>query len=289
MNPVTRDADVVLMGEAIRARHLAWLRRRGLRESTITQRRRCLARLARHAEQPLLDLTESDIEAFLDRLTGTDGLAAEIYHVKGFYDWALEYEMIDANPAARLRRPRIPRRLPRPIATEDLAVALSQATGRVRPILYLAAYAALRAKDMCGLRAEDILWSERILVVTDGKGGHERVVDMNDTLTWALRTSEITDHGWLFPYADGRPGHIESYRVSQVANRFLHRLGIAATLHQLRHWSLTEFYRATLDIRATQQFGGHQSITSTTIYTLVDRRVTADGANRLPELGRMLA
>lgn len=287
MKPVTPSVDVVEMATKVRARHLAWLRRRGLRESTIEQRRRCLARLSRHADRPLLDLEERDLERFLDRLTGTDGLAAEIYHVKGFYDWAVEYELIDENPAARLRRPRIPRRLPRPIATDDLALALAQATGRVRPILYLAAYAALRAKDMCGLRAEDILWHERVLVVTEGKGGHEGVVDMNDTLTWALRTSDLPSSGWLFPYADGRPGHLPAYRISQAGNQFLHSLGIESTLHQLRHWSLTEFYRATLDIRATQQFARHQSITSTTIYTLVDRSVTADGASRLPDLSKL--
>lgn len=285
MNEVTHAADVVAMAARVKSRHLAWLRRRGLRDSTIQQRRRCLDRVARHAGRELLELVEPDLESYLDRLTGSDGLAAEIYHIKGFYSWAHEYELIDTDPAARLRRPRIPRRLPRPIATDELDEALSQATGRVKPILYLAAYGALRAADMCGLRAEDLLWHERLLLITDGKGGHERIVDMNDTLTWALRTSELPASGWLFPYADGRPGHLPAHRISQIANRYLHSIGIASTLHTLRHWSLTEFYRATRDIRATQEFAGHRSPNSTAIYTLIDRSATAGGASKLPALG----
>ena len=280
---------VTTMGGAteVLRRHLAWMRRKGLRPSTIDQRRRCLTRLARSLKRDdLLSASELELEAFVDRLVGaSDGKAAEIYHVKDFYRWAAEFELIDEDPAARLQRPRTSRRLPRPIADEDLALALNEApTGRVRPILYLAAYAGLRAQDMCGLRVEDIRWGQRQLIVTDGKGGHEGIVDMSETLMWALRTSDLPASGWMFPYADGRAGHLAAYRISQVANQFLHSLGIVSTLHQLRHWAGTEFYRATRDLRATQQFLRHQSVVSTTIYTHVDRDITLAGVDRLPVL-----
>lgn len=273
--------------EAVRLRHLASMRRAGLRDSTIQQRRRSLARLARHlGTDDLLVATDEQLEKFLDRLSGTDGLAAEVYHLKGFYGWAHEYGLIGSDPAHRLRRPRIARRLPRPIPGDDLALALQQATGRVRPILYLAAYAGLRATDMCGLRASDLMWNDRLVMVAEGKGGHERMVDMADTLLWALRTSDLPTNGWLFPFMDGKVGHLPAHRISQLANRFLHSLGIASTLHQLRHWAGTEFYRATHDIRATQQFLGHQSITSSAIYTMVDRDATSAGVALLPVIGR---
>ncbi|MGY6501658.1 MAG: tyrosine-type recombinase/integrase [Acidimicrobiales bacterium] len=258
-----------------------------MRDSTITQRRRCIARLERHlGGVELLDATEMQVEAFVDRLAGTDGMAAEIYHVRGFYGWALEFELIDVDPSARLRRPKIARRLPRPIADDDLAVALADPPAhRVKPILYLAAYGALRAQDMCGLRVEDLRWSERQLIVTDGKGGDEGLVDMSAVLMWGLRSSDLPRTGWVFPYADGRPGHLPGYRISQIANRYLHSLDIPATLHQLRHWALTNFYVATRDIRATQAFGRHRSIVSTTIYTAVDRDITLAGVDQLPDLG----
>ena len=279
-------ADVIPMGSGgIRARHLNTLRRRGLRPSTIEQRRRCLDRLARHVgHDELLEVTEPEIESFIDRLAGTDGAAAEIYHLRGFYSWAVEYELTDTDPTARLRRPKIPRRLPRPIPTDELARALTAPPDRVKPMLYLAAYAGLRAQDMCGLRAEDLRWQDRLIIVTDGKGGDEGIVDMSETLMHGLRSSALPKSGWLFRYADGRPGHLAASRVSQLANHYLHRIGIAATLHQLRHWAGTEFYRATRDVRATQAFLRHRSITSTTIYTEVDRTITLDGVERLPAL-----
>ncbi len=282
-------ADVIPMSRAgVTARHLSTLRRWGLRPSTIDQRRLCLGRLARFVGlglDELLVVTEEQIEQHLERLTGTDGLAAEIYHLRGFYGWALEHELIDEDPTRRLRRPKVARRLPRPIATEDLALALAEPTPRVKPILYLAAYGGLRAQDMCGLRAEDLRWSDRLLIVTDGKGGDEGVVDMCDVLMWALRSSQLPRSGWLFRYADpARPGHLPAYRVSQLANQYLHSLGITATLHQLRHWAGTEFYRATGDLRATQEFLRHRSPTSTAIYTQVDRSMTRRGVEQLPVL-----
>lgn len=271
-------------------RHLQWMRRRGLRPSTIDQRRLCLGRLTRHHRgYDLFAVPEETLETFVDRLRGTDGMAAEIYHVKAFYSWAVEYGLIDHNPAARLQRPKVGRRLPRPIPTEELAYALANATGRARPILYLAAYAGLRAQDMCGLSVEDLRFDEHLIVVPEGKGGHEGIVDMCETLAVALRSSGLPRAGWLFPFADGRPGHLQGYRISQLANGELRRLGVTATLHQLRHWAGTEFYRATLDIRATQKFLRHQSITSTTIYTEVDRSATKAGVDALPVLGHPIS
>lgn len=268
------------------ARHLRWGRRAGLRPSTLEQRRRCMNRLLRHVgHDDVLAIGELELEEFCDRLAGTDGMAAEVSHIRGFYRWAVEFELIETDPSARLRRPKTQRRLPRPISDEDLAVALTDPPPRVKPILYLAAYAGLRAQDMCGLRVDDLRWADRLVVVSDGKGGTERVVDMSDALLWALRTCELPMGGWLFPYADGRAGHLHGYRVSMLANHYLHGLGIGATLHQLRHWAGTKFYQATRDLRATQQFLGHASITSTTIYTLVDREITAAGVEMLPLLG----
>lgn len=268
------------------ARHLSWARRRGLRPTTVDQRRRCLARLVRHANlTDPLEATEEQLEAFTDRLAGTDGMAAEVSHLRGFYRWALDYELISFDPSARLVRPRIARRLPRPISDEDLELALADPTPRVRPILYLAAYAGLRAQDMCGLRREDIRWSERTLLITDGKGGDEGIVDMCSTLVWALRTSDLPRSGWLFPYHDGRAGHLPGYRISQLANHYLHSLGISATLHQLRHWAGTKFYVATRDARATQEFLRHASPASTAIYTAVDREITAAGVELIPRIG----
>lgn len=293
MSSALNDATVVpivtAMGDRTMQRHLRWMRRRNLRQSTIEQRRRCLTRVTRWlGHDKLLEATELDLEAYVDGLPGAaDGKAVEIWHIKDFYRWAIEFELLADDPSARLQRPRVPRRLPRPIADADLALALREApASRIRPILYLAAYAGLRAQDMCGLRVEDINWSERQIIIRDGKGGHEDIVDMCEILAHALRTSVLPERGWMFPYLDGRPGHWKGHRVSQTANRYLRGLGITATLHQLRHWAGTEFYRATRDLRATQAFLRHRSIVSTTIYTAVDRDATLAGVDQLPDLGR---
>ena len=73
--------------------------------------------------------------------------------------------------------------------------------------------------------------------------------------------------------------------VSQITNRYLHDIGIAHTLHTLRHWFGTNCYRVSgRDLRATQELMGHESPASTQVYTWVDPGELAEAVGRLPAL-----
>lgn len=167
--------------------------------------------------------------------------------------------------------------------TNDLAVALDTAPDRVRPWLVLAAYAGLRACEISGLRACDLMWENEppLLVVDQGKGGHARAVPMAPAVATELAGAPRS--GWLFPRRDGTPGPSPPHLVSRLANQHLHGLGIAHTLHTLRHWFATETLRINGgDLRQTQELLGHQSPVSTAIYTWVDPRAAAVTVAALP-------
>lgn len=259
-------------------------RRRNLRPGTITQKRLALRRLdtAVHPT-PLLEVSHDQLVAFLDRLDQPESRATETSHLRTFYRWALIEGLVGVDPAARLVRPRVPRRLPRPMPTNDLAVALDTAPERVRPWLVLAAYAGLRACEISGLRACDLMWDNDLplLVVDQGKGGHARAVPMGPVVAEEL--AGLPRAGWLFPRRDGRPGPAPPHLVSKLANQHLRGLGITHTLHTLRHWFATETLRANGgDLRETQELLGHQSPVSTAIYTWTDPRKAAVTVAGLP-------
>ena len=242
-------------------------------------------RLQRSAPGPLLTLSHDDIEAHLDRLDKPESRATELSHLRSFYKWAVLEGLLVVDPTARLIRPRVPRRLPRPIPDNDLAVALEMAPDRVRPMLFLAAYAGLRACEIAPLRAEDIMLANDppLIVIDQGKGGHMGAVPMCSVL--AAEMQRLSSRGWLFTRRDGNAGHIPAHQVSHLCNRYLHGIGIGHTLHTLRHWFGTQTLRANNgDLRQTQELMRHQSPVSTAIYTWVNPADAAKTVELLPTL-----
>jgi integrase len=151
----------------------------------------------------------------------------------------------------------------------DVARALAGAPPRVRSILALAALAALaglRASEIALLDRADVLDSAvpPVLLVMDGKGGHQRVVPLAVELVEVLRADGLPASGPLFAKRDGRPIH--RARVSGLASEYLRELGVTGTLHSLRHWFATELYRQSNDLRLVQEMLGHASPSTTAGY-----------------------
>lgn len=266
------------------AQHLAHCRRRNLRPGTIQQRQYALSRLRRRLPSgDLLDATTDDLVAFLDRHIGPDARATETSHLKGFYSWAHRAGMIDEDPSLEVVRPRIGRRLPRPIPSEDLERAIDEAPDRVRPWLLLAAYCGLRACEVAALRREDVLdgHDPAVLVVADGKGGKQRVVPMPDALLEAFRGWDTPGRGPLFRKVDGTNAQMPAHLVSQICNRHLHSIGVRQTLHTLRHWYGTTIYQTTTDLRLTQELMGHASPVTTAGYAAWSPKKAADALRGL--------
>lgn len=268
-------------------RHLEHLRARNLRPGTIAQRRNALGRL-RRALGDLLVVDPELLRAHAHRQSlSAEAVATEISHLVGFYRWALREGYTTSDPTVRLERPRLPRRLPRPIADGDLAMAIELAPERLRPMFLLGAYAGLRACEVAGLHTEHVLWDHEpaVLLVVDGKGGNMAPVPLPAWLVLELRAS-VPARGWCFPRRDGLPGPVKPHLVSHLCNRYLHSIGIASTFHATRHWYGTKTYRATgRDLRATQELMRHRTPVSTAGYTWQDPGDRAAAVERLPRVG----
>ena len=251
---------------------------RNLRPTYIYHQRLGLNRLAKFFGPALCEADTDDLLAYLaSRGLSPDARGVEIAHLRAFYGWAHKHGLIDCNPAAALVKPRRKVTLPRPMPTVDVQRALAEAPCEVAPILNLAVYAGLRRCEIAQLRAEDI--GPQIIRVRESKGGGESVVPISPTLASILGRCPLPKVGWLFP---GRSGeHLSFARVGQIANEYLHSIGIPHTLHQLRHAYGTAVYRQTRDLLLTQELMRHRSIASTVGYTLLESEA---GANAVAAL-----
>ena len=267
--------------------HLHHLAMRGLApDTTIVTRRRVLARLAQSLGKPPGDATAADLAAWRASLTVSSATTAVyVSHVRSFYAWAAAAGVTEGDPAETIPVPKTPRRLPRPIAEAELMHALEAAPRRVRPWLDLAAWGGLRAKEIALLRGENILMhadpAPLLLIATDAtKGRRERMVPICDFLAAELLRAALPARGLVFTKMNGQP--YSPALVSKIANQHLRDCGIPATLHQLRHRFLTQAYRVSHDVRAVQELAGHQSLSSTMIYTLHDRAEAVAAVAGLP-------
>jgi integrase len=276
--------------------HLRWLSLEGKSSQTIAERRRLLIGLHRHLGTPLLAATEDDILGWREAMTWACDATILAYtsHIASFYTWAIDRGLIDGrSPAARIPRPRIGRRHPRPISTDDLFRALDSAPQPIRLWLVLAAWAGLRCKEIALLRRDCIQeTAEEPTVFIAGnatKGRHERIVPLAPFAVDETRAAGLPASGWAFRRRDGKPGHNTPTRVSQITNDYLHSLGIAATMHTLRHWFGTGSWRATHDLRVVQEMLGHADPATTALYADWDRPAAAAAVGALPVPGRWLS
>lgn len=149
--------------------HLAHMRLAEFSEATVYSRYRALTRMAAHFPgTSLLDLDSDDLMAWrmdIAHLT-PDAVVHYVSHAHAFYEWAIDYGHVTADPSAKLPTPRLARRLPRPISEDDLDEAVRQAPDRVRPWLVLAGWAGLRAKEIALLDRSNVLDTARPPVIT---------------------------------------------------------------------------------------------------------------------------
>lgn len=256
-----------------------WLRhqhRRNLSPASIRRRRVVLRSLEawcdERKQRSVTWLDQDSLEEWLDGLRITPQSRAHyISDLASFYRWAQRVGIRSDDPTEHVARPQRPRYLPRPIADEDLARAMHEASPKMRCVLALAALAGLRVSEIARLDATDINWNTGLLHVRQGKGRKDRVVPLHPGLAEELRRYRTPRHGPIIHH-DGHPYTPNS--LSAMVSRHLKGLQVEATAHSLRHWFASKAYGASGDIRAVQDLLGHASLTTTQVYTALNPEAT---------------
>jgi integrase/recombinase XerC len=277
------------LSAGVLADHLRHLRLQGLAPRYSYERQNALRRMARIITVPLLQATEPDLMKWRESLERLGPRTIRNYcaHAREFYAWAAAQGLLAGpNPAAGLPMPRPPRLIPRPAGEDDLFTALESAPARIRLWLVLAAWCGLRAKEIALLRRENIRENDRppVLIVADDatKGHRERVIRLSSFAVAEILAAALPSSGWAFRRADGLPGPNTPGRVSCIVNLFLHDIGLAVSLHQLRHRFGTTTYKASRDLRVVQELMGHASPVTTAGYADWDREDAGAAVEAIP-------
>jgi integrase/recombinase XerD len=189
---------------------------------------------------------------------------------------------------------RVPRTLPRilsPGEADRLVGALR--THRDRAMVLGMLLAGLRRCEVLGLRFADVQVADRRLVVTEGKGGHHRVVPAADRFFGALGdylhgerpATAATDRLFVVLKGQRRGQPLSAEGLDEILAGARRRAGLEhATCHQLRHTCLTRLREAGMAREAVQAQAGHRSIESTRVYLHLANDWLAEQYRRAAEL-----
>jgi integrase/recombinase XerC len=212
-------------------------------------------------------------------------LARGLSGLRAFFRW-LETEDIARNRAIlQVARPRVGHGIPKPLSVEKAAavvdggaaVALDWIAARDSAVLLLLYGSGLRISEALGIARRDAPGAGRETLRVVGKGGKERLVPVLPVTQeavsryLALCPHALTADGPLFLGAKG--GRLSPRIVQLLMERLRGALGLpdTATPHALRHSFATHLLSAGADLRQIQELLGHASLSTTQVYTEVDR------------------
>jgi integrase/recombinase XerD len=209
----------------------------------------------------------------------------EVSAIRTYFGFLIGEGRLSADPSDRLESPQRGRRLPETLTVGEVDAILAAPhveealAWRDRAFLELAYGAGLRVSELCGLRLTDLLLAEGLVRVF-GKGGKERVVPIGRGVIGAVSTYLHTVRasldrgkslGRVLLNVRGEP--LSRVGAWGIVKRCARRAGITkrVTPHTFRHSFATHLLEGGADLRAVQEMLGHADLSTTQIYTHVDR------------------
>ena len=240
-------------------------------------------------------ITLDDIHAFISYLTReyhskATTRARKVSTIRIFFKYlSRKANLIDVNPAQDLETPKLDKRLPKYLSLEDSKRLLEVTSNednrnyeRDYAIITLFLNCGMRLSELVGININDIDFGECKLNVV-GKGNKERTIYLNRACMKSIaeylevRPKEGIKHDSKYSekalFLSERRSRISNRTVENVVTKQLQAAGLDTkkySVHKLRHTAATLMYQyGQVDIRALQELLGHESISTTEIYTHV--------------------
>lgn len=233
----------------------------------------------------------ADLQAFVkflqkDKKIEATSQARIISGIRAFYRFMVLEGVIDTNPAALLDTPKLGKKLPSVLSIPEVeavinAVDLSTPEGhRNRAIIEVLYGCGLRVSELVDLRLSCLHFNEGYIRVI-GKGDKERIVPIGETARKAVtnyvdgkrRQLKIQKEATDVVFLNRRGGKLTRVSIFLIVKELAEKAGITKEIspHTFRHSFATHLVEGGADLRAVQEMLGHESITTTEIYTHIDR------------------
>ena len=206
--------------------------------------------------------------------------------IRSFFKFLMIEKIIDENPAQLLETPKLPRKIPEVLSLEEIETMISQIDlskpegVRNKAILETMYSCGLRVSELLSLKITNLYLDEGFIRVM-GKGNKERLIPIGNSAKKHLNIylNEVRNHKAIeqgfedFVFLNRRGKSISRVMIFNIIKDLGIKAGIRKNIspHTFRHSFATHLVEGGADLRAVQDMLGHKSITTTEIYTHLDR------------------
>jgi len=266
---------------------------RSLSDNSVEAYSRDIRKLASYAiplEINELKITRENISDFLVQLKN-DNISARsqariVSGIKAFYQYLIMEDYIRYNPTELIETPKVGLKLPDTLSLIEIdkliaAIDLSKNQGeRNRAIIETLYSCGLRVSELINLRLSNVHFKESYLKVI-GKGDKERLAPIGGRATQYLKIyiNKVRNHQVIkkghenFVFLNNRGSKLTRVMIFLIIQKLKKMTGLKKKIspHTFRHSFATHLIEGGADLRAVQEMLGHESITTTEIYTHLDK------------------
>ncbi len=236
-------------------------------------------------------ITKKQVEEFIQYVSelgmSATSQARILSGLKAFFKYMLIEDMIKVSPTELIEAPKIGRKLPDTLSFEEInqiidAIDLSTNEGERNKAMLETLYSCgLRVSELVNLRLSKLMLEEGFVIVI-GKGDKERIVPIGSVAIKHINIyiKSVRNHMSVIKkdsedilFLNRRGGQLTRVMVFTIIKQLVEKVGIHKNVspHTFRHSFATHLVEGGADLRAVQEMLGHESITTTEIYTHLDR------------------
>lgn len=261
---------------------------RGLSENTVESYKHDVLSFVADTEKDIKNIKKQDVQNYLDRLNGlnlsTATVARKMSSLRMFFLFRIGEGLIDENPMANIESPKMEKRLPKFLSVDEIETLIESVNGDFKyslrdiTILELLYGCGLRVSELLNLREEDIFLKEDFIRVK-GKGDKERIVPLGGKAKKSLikymteLRPVLNKRKSPFLFLTRRGNQLSRMGLWKRFQEYIVKSGIKKdfTPHALRHSFATHLLERGATLRTVQLLLGHADISTTQIYTHIDR------------------
>lgn len=266
-------------------------------KNTINTYQNNLSILSNNINKDLLKLSSKDIEHFISSLNlESSSISNYLSSFKTFYNYYIKIGLLKENPVLLIDSPKLKKHLPTYLTIDEidklLNIEIKDAfSARNKSLLELLYATGLRISELVNLEFKNIDLNDCIVRIM-GKGSKERIVPINDTAIKYLKIYVKDYRHCLVKKEQNNYVYLNNHgkkMTRQGVFKMLKKRTLEANIkkdvspHTLRHSIATHMLENGADLRIIQEFLGHESISTTQIYThLSNQKLKSDYMEYFP-------
>ena len=208
-----------------------------------------------------------------------------ISSIRTYYRFLSSENILDENPVLLINNPKLPKKLPDVLSEKEISLIInaiqesSQFYQRDKAIIELLYSCGIRVTELCNLEMSNLFIDEDLIRVM-GKGNKERLLPLGirskkylDDYIKHSRDSHIKKSGSSFVFVSRNGNQLTRAMINIILNKWTQASGLKKSVspHKLRHSFATHLLEGGADLRFVQALLGHSDISTTQIYTHIDK------------------